>query len=163
MANLYFSYMLELTARHTTYNTITGLAESIDNSDDQKVGARNVSISFGKDENGIIDTIYIADDGKSMTRKEHSNFWSIEKTENFNSFDPKAFGRFNVGGKVGPLSMGDTVELMTKRVVGEIYHSKQTLHEYTPDVEVEIEREEKMISLFNDKINGSSHGTLVII
>ena len=162
-ATLNFGYLMMLASRHSTYNTATGLCEPIDNCDEPKVKAKDVSITFGKDENGIIDTIYIADNGMSMTKAGNTDFWTVDRTEKFDSGDPNSLGKFHLGGKAGPFTFGNKVQLITKRQGGEIYISEETLDNYTDDVKAEIVTDSDTIALFNEKIMGSSHGTLVII
>jgi hypothetical protein len=158
-----FGYLMMIASRYSRYNTVTGLCEAIDNSDEPKVNSKNVSITFGNDENGIINTIYIADDGLSMPKSEHVDFWSVKKDEvKFSEYDPETLGKFGVGGKAGPFSFGDTICLITKRQGGEIYMSTESISNYTADIEPEIVTDEETIALFNEKVN-SSHGTLIII
>ena len=162
-AVLNFGYLMMLASRNSTYNTVTGLCEPIDNSNEPSVKAKNVSVTFGKDENGIIDTIYIADDGASMTRAENVEFWAVDRTDKFDDGDPNSLGKFHLGGKAGPFSFGDKVQLLTKRQNGEIYMSEETLSNYTDDVKPVAVTDDDTVTLFNEKIMGSSHGTLVII
>jgi hypothetical protein len=158
-----FGYLMMIASRYSRYNTVTGLCEVIDNSDEPRVKSKNVSITFNDDENGIIDTIYIADDGLSMTKSEHIDFWSVKKNEmKFEDYDPDTLGKFGVGGKAGPFSFGDTIILITKRQGGEIYKSEENILNYTADIEPEIVTDEETIALFNEKVN-SPHGTLIII
>jgi hypothetical protein len=55
------------------------------------------------------------------------------------------------------------IELYTKRRGGEVYMSSESLHDYTPDVKANIVTDKKELNTFNEKINGSPCGTLLVI
>jgi hypothetical protein len=157
-----FGYILSLASRNANYNTVTALCEPIDNADDPNVKAKMVDISFGKDADGKINTIYIADNGASMTKDATNKFWSIAKTSRYDE-NSSSLGKFNIGGKAGALSMGDELTLITKRQGGQIYSSTKSIDDYTPEGEPERVTDQETISLFEEKIGGAPHGTLVII
>lgn len=157
-----FGYLLYLASNNAHYNTVTAMCEPIDNSNNPDVKAKMVDVSFGKDANGKIESIYIADDGLSMTREKTNLFWSIDKTDKFDG-NTDSLSKFNLGGKAGPFSMGYRITLVTKRQGGKIYVSTKDLDNYTPNGEPELVTDPKLITLFEEKTGGASHGTLMII
>lgn len=150
------------TLRNCGYTNYSAIADIVDNSLEDTVGSKKISIDFeteGKGSNKEITSIFIIDDGCGMTKEVLEEAMALGSETGKNG--EENLGMYGVGLKTASLSIGQCLEVYTKTEGGILYHSIFDVE----DGEIQIgvfEADITDITFFEEKVKGDS-GTIIKI